>query len=547
MRCLEYYYTTGNNIKVAVLDQGIDKSHNDLSANISTLSYDAKSGTSSSSFNVGLNHGTHVAGTIAAVKDNNLQVVGVAPSSKIMVVSHDLFISSTISEELADGINWAYQNGADVINNSWGDQGGVFYNQLHSALLDNAISDAMNFGRNGLGTIIVFASGNESPVIDYPANSNPNILTVGAINSNGSRAGFSGFGNELDVVAPGVNILSTTNLQNIDSYNGTSMAAPHVSGVVALVLSANPSLTLSQVNNIIESTSQKVGLYSYTNNVQRPNGTWNNEMGYGLIDANAAVQMAQAMQSEVIGDNIICSGESKTYTLSSGSVNSWQVSSSLQIVSSTNSAITVTPSSSSIRERGFVRAIIGNSQIIEKTMWVGKPDAYTIDTNGIKNYMGGSYYFPVQNGVRGEISVFSDSPRPNFNFTGPSNYGWWQINRNTVEVDLSFSGSYTLNAQITNECGTHYFFVFVNIGGIPPDNFNVSPNPSSTYFTINNNNNDNDSETFQFELYDLNMNRKVKDSFKKNKKVFVSSLKKGIYILRIISKDGIEHHRIIKE
>lgn len=270
-------------------------------------------------------------------------------------------------------------------------------------------------------------------------------------------------------------------------------------------------------------------------------------MGYGLIDADAAVQMAQALQSEVTGDNIICFGENKAYTLSSGSVNSWQVSSSLQIVSSTNSTVTVTPSSSTVRERGFVRAVIGNNQIIEKTMWVGKPDAYTIDSNGIKNYMGGSFYFPVQVGGREEFSVFSDAPRPNFNFTEPSNVSWWQINRNTVEIDVSFSGSYTFTAEITNECGTHYFFVFVNIGGTPPDNFSVSPNPTSNYFTISSNNDENDSEIIYFELYDLNMNRKIRNSFKKNKKVFVSSLKKEVYILRIISKDKIEHHRIIKE
>ena len=139
-------------------------------------------------------------------KDNNLQVVGVAPQSEIMSISHTLSITPNISEELANGINWAWQNGAHIINNSWGDQGGQFFDQLHSTLLEDAISNALNNGRNGLGTVLVFASGNQSPVIDYPANSNPSIITVGAINSTGNRSNFSGFGNELDVVAPGSNI-----------------------------------------------------------------------------------------------------------------------------------------------------------------------------------------------------------------------------------------------------------------------------------------------------------------------------------------------------
>lgn len=220
-------------------------------------------------------------------------MVGVAPQSEIMSISHTLSITPDISEELANGINWAWQNGSHIINNSWGDQGGQFFNQLHSALLEDAITNALDNGRNGLGTILIFASGNHSPVIDYPANSNPNIITVGAINSTGNRSNFSGFGNELDVVAPGSNILSAIPSQGTASWDGTSMAAPHVAGVAALILSVNPNLTVQEVNTIIESTAQKVGGYSYSNNPSRPNGTWDDEMGYGLVDAYASVQEAQ--------------------------------------------------------------------------------------------------------------------------------------------------------------------------------------------------------------------------------------------------------------
>ena len=186
--CDAWSITEGSGVNVAVLDQGIDKTHNDLNDNISSLSFNAQNGTSPSVFTNGRSHGTHVAGTIGAEKDNNLQVVGVAPQSEIMSISHTLDITPDISEELADGINWAWQNGAQIINNSWGDQGGQFFDQLHSALLENAINNALNNGRNGLGTILVFASGNygiSSPRMDYPANSNDLILAVGAIDQSG--------------------------------------------------------------------------------------------------------------------------------------------------------------------------------------------------------------------------------------------------------------------------------------------------------------------------------------------------------------------------
>jgi hypothetical protein len=292
--CEAWKVTEGNGVNVAVLDQGIDKTHNDLNDNISSLSYDTESGNSPSVFVTGRTHGTHVAGIIGAEKDNNLQVVGVAPQAKIMSISNRLTVTPNASEQLANGINWAWENGAHVINNSWGDQGGKYYDQLHSVLLEDAINNAINKGRNGLGTIMVFAAGNYSTVIDYPANSNHNILAVGAITSRGFRSDFSGTGDQLDVVAPGSSILSTIPGQGVASWNGTSMAAPYVSGLAALILSVNQNLTLQEVNSIIERTAQKVKVrsYSYTNNSNRPNGTWNNEMGYGLVDAYAAVQMA---------------------------------------------------------------------------------------------------------------------------------------------------------------------------------------------------------------------------------------------------------------
>lgn len=285
----------GEGVVVAVVDQGIDPNHNDLSPNFHTLSYDAQSGTAPSVF-TGKNHGTHVAGTVAAVGNNSLQVVGVAHKAKIMRISHDLGDSSTISYELSIGITWAWLNGADVITNSWGDHNGQYPN-LHSAMLEQAIVSAMETGRNGKGCVVLFAAGNDwnYDTMGYPGDSHYDILTVGSIDNTGERSYFSSYGTKLDVVAPGNNILSTLNNNSVGYMSGTSMATPHVAGIAALILSKYPDFTRQQVVDIIESTAQKIrtDLYSYTSS--RPNGTWNNQMGYGLVNALSAISKTIVM------------------------------------------------------------------------------------------------------------------------------------------------------------------------------------------------------------------------------------------------------------
>ena len=105
----------------------------------------------------------------------------------------------------------------------------------------------------------------------------------------------SNYGDSLDIVAPGVNILSTILENGYWEDTGTSFACAHVSGVAALMLSVNPSLTNIEINDIIEATAKKIrpNLYIYRTTENRLNGTWNNEMGYGLIDATAAVKAAK--------------------------------------------------------------------------------------------------------------------------------------------------------------------------------------------------------------------------------------------------------------
>lgn len=292
-------YATGKDVTIAILDQGVDMDHIDLSPNISSISYDTESNSSPSI--VYGDHATHCAGIAAAVKDNGVQIAGVAPGAIIVSISNSLLATTNSQLKRADGIIWAYQNGVDIISNSW-------RSGTHHSAIDEAIQNAFRYGRQGKGCIIVFASGNNgNSSVNYPANCNDTILAVGAIDNTGLRASFSNYGTELDLVAPGVNILSTIPNDNTGYKNGTSMACPHVAGVAALILERNSELTVNEVNSIINRNAKKLSGVNF--NITKPDGTWNNEYGYGLVDAYSAVintpGAAYIQNDTIIGTRVI--------------------------------------------------------------------------------------------------------------------------------------------------------------------------------------------------------------------------------------------------
>ncbi len=275
-------YSTGRGVTIGIVDTGVDVTHGDLSDNVMGEGFDCETGISHSL--VYDEHGTHCAGIAAAVTNNHLMIAGVAPEAKLVSISKLMSGSSTNNAlKLADGISWAWQNGIDVLSCSW-------HMNVENEAIDEAIENALQYGRQGKGCVIVFAAGNQmTGQVSYPARIDERIITVGAITRLGAKASFSNYGVGLDVVAPGHEILSTLPLNNLGYKDGTSMACPHVSGLAALMLGKNPSLTNQDVARIISLTTRKDGLMNASFTEHEEYGTWDLRYGYGLIDAEMAV------------------------------------------------------------------------------------------------------------------------------------------------------------------------------------------------------------------------------------------------------------------
>ena len=316
---LEAWGTTrGQGVTVAVLDSGIT-AHPDLDANVlpgydfiaeSAFSNDGNGRdsdpTDAGNWTVDDQcftgskatpsdwHGTHVAGTIAAIANNNEGIAGVAPEAKIVPV-RVLGACGGFDSDITDGIIWAAggsvrgvpanQHPAQVINMSIGSEGTC------TTPYRQAITQA-----NKRGSIVVVAAGNNN--FDASKSSPGNcedVITVGATDKNGKRSYFSNYGSRVDVSAPGGDrrywgggILSTLNAgktapgkADYAEYQGTSMAAPHVAGIVALMKAVDPKLTYAQAKKVLQSTSQSVECDQ-------------SACGSGIVNAARAVQQVRS-------------------------------------------------------------------------------------------------------------------------------------------------------------------------------------------------------------------------------------------------------------
>jgi len=279
-------------ITVAVIDDGLED-HEDLrNAEGETrfiAGYTPVNGANEGGIDREAAHGMACAGIIAA-SHNNIGVRGVAPY--VHLISVNIFAGGETTQDVADGITWAKNQGADVLSNSWG------YSSCE-LLFDNitaALTDANSTGRGGRGCSIVFSSGNDFyNCVSFPGN-HPDVISVGAFSSYGVRSEYSNYGPELDLVAgsdnvraPGAAVRTIDRMGPIgystgnytSDFGGTSAAAPVVAGVAALVLGYNPTLSSDDLKNILCSTAKDMG----------PAG-FDLEYGHGGVDAYAALSLA---------------------------------------------------------------------------------------------------------------------------------------------------------------------------------------------------------------------------------------------------------------
>jgi Ca2+-binding RTX toxin-like protein len=307
-------YSTGVGVIVGIVDEGVNYLHADLAPAYDRLldfdprdpidSMDAAPDTTAET------HGTQVAGLIAGDMGNTIGTIGAAPDATI-TASYLRYGDAFDMTELA-GI-MAHQKYVDVSNNSWGFKGAFTDNFANSAFADTraAIDEAVTEGRNGLGTVLVFAAGNSKVMSNgvsigddtnfHSFTASRQTITVGSHNANGDASFFSTPGATVLLTAPGESLLTTTGLTDGDTgsayVSGTSFAAPLVSSTVALMLSENPLLGYRDVQEILALSAA-----SRTDGVAAANGAtffnggglmFDRQGGFGTLDAEAAVNLAR--------------------------------------------------------------------------------------------------------------------------------------------------------------------------------------------------------------------------------------------------------------
>jgi len=267
-------YTKGDGVMVAVIDTGVDTDHPDLAENLSPLSYNAytgKVGINEVAYNVNFGntgHGTHVAGIIAAVQGNNQGGCGIAPEAELMIIRADYEEDVTVdgvtttewmltTDVVAEGIFYAVEHGADIINMSVGVPYESFYGMAYHE--ENPLYLAVEYAVQN-GVLLVAAAGNASVGhADYPAAYEP-VLAVSALKTGAVfDDSYSNYGSEIDISAPGTAIYSTYPDNRYVTTKGTSMASPMVAGAAALLLAARPWLTAAELKSCLCNGAQERG------------------------------------------------------------------------------------------------------------------------------------------------------------------------------------------------------------------------------------------------------------------------------------------------
>jgi subtilisin-like proprotein convertase family protein len=458
---------TGTGVSVVVVDQGIQLNHPDLDANIDPInqinSTNGNTGPGQGAPQTGDdNHGTAVAGVIAA-EDNGSGAVGVAYEATLVPAYTPL----TVAADEYAGL--AYSGGFDISNNSWGwspefsnafvdnfllsgaPSGGDANFAQYGAIIEQTAED----GRDGLGTVHVFAAGNLGELGDdvnlHNFQNSRHTIAVGATEEDGDAAVFSTPGAALLLSAPGVEIAttdrtgsagyqtsSTAPLNSADyaSVDGTSFAAPIVSGVTALMLEANSDLGVRDIQEIFAVSSRTIDPHEsqwLTNGADWWNGgglTWSHNYGSGLVDAHAAVRLAETWFAEdVFGTG---PGTAATFNNEHSVTQSKSVNSSIPDNSAAGRSSTITIGEDFEIDQVEVHLRVSHTWVGDLTVSLTSPD--------------GTTSMLVDRPLKSSFAPFgADSDHINFVFSstfhwGEMSAGNWTLN--VADRDASFTGTF---------------------------------------------------------------------------------------------------------
>jgi hypothetical protein len=301
---------TGDGVRVAVLDTGVDGTHPELQGVIAATADFTGDGPDDV-----IGHGTHVSGILAGqgVRDvsgaaGTDRALGVSPAARLLVGKVCRNAGYCLEGDIIAGIEWAVSEQAKVINMSLG--GGSFAGNCDADTLAAEANWAVSQGVTVVASAGNGGAGGEG--LATPA-CGSRVISVGAVDAQGGHPSWSSFGQALDVTAPGVNILSSISCLAGNScpdasygwWNGTSMAAPQVSGIAALLLQADPTLTPDAVRTAITSTATDLG----------PAG-FDTQFGFGMADADAAVRLVRPEDPSASSSSAISSGQGSSETSS---------------------------------------------------------------------------------------------------------------------------------------------------------------------------------------------------------------------------------------
>jgi subtilisin family serine protease len=570
--------TTGcSDVVIAVFDSGLTSDHPDLpntrqvrldGSNFGSGDEDDPSPSGDEA------HGNACAGVIAATMNNNQGIAGIAPNSRIMPIRWD---GTTIPAEMVDGIEFAVDNGAVIISNSWG------YNTDNNNFIP-AIVTAIQYAVNN-NVVVIFAAGNtarhyscdDDGYVTFPANANVNsLLTVGASDRYDNQADYSPTNSLIDIVAPSHKAyppgayyplcggisgetfeMWTIDIPDGDGYNswpasgthppstgevlpntgtnylsytgrfgGTSHSCPVVAGVAALILSLNPDLTPQEVFNILTSSADKVGSYTYTNGRC-------DEMGYGRVNAYQAVLLAAG--GPITGNPLVCQSPNITFTYNDrpdGTTIYWTKSSNLDYVSGQNTDYYTVRAHAYASGPGWVHASLNSGCAgLTYSVWVGGPQVEV--TGPSEGYVGNTYTY-YANTVP-QATSYQWTLSPPYDGNNIYNYGYW--------ADAAFNapqeGYFQIGCTAHNTCGdgigTTYIYIYNGGYG-----YSISPNPASNEITvtviITDSNKKFDYSNTDYEVAIYNIYGVLQSQKKYSGESFtipVYNLRDGTYILKI--------------